>query len=344
MGLLDVNMPMLYGEGKKAFHRLQLEIIRSSNDQSIFAWGRVSDNVRIGSILADDPSSFRGCSNVELLDYDEFVRQSKQTFPGLRSMDADDGVFPVTNRGIQIRMLLHPYPESKSVFRAYLPCRVSGFSVTINLVLWNSNYYRYPHVWSKSNFGDSPEFRQVYLRYQDTLNHAVTFDIDDSGLTENGFICSNKDSEEHIRNTFMLTNANPFCLKTYSAEQGNCHFKVVFGQCFGRDWVHVEDSPLSKCARMASVASISRGPDWALSLSNSPPADVDSSGKLWIRHFHFPGSPWVVRTYRVVWERSKIEVRMDVFRDPHFRNGLDEWKVYEVEVSDFSCTWIITVT
>ncbi|KIM63845.1 hypothetical protein SCLCIDRAFT_116621, partial [Scleroderma citrinum Foug A] len=38
MGLLDVNMPMLYGEGKKAFHRLQLEIIRTSNDQSIFAW------------------------------------------------------------------------------------------------------------------------------------------------------------------------------------------------------------------------------------------------------------------------------------------------------------------
>ncbi|KIM54616.1 hypothetical protein SCLCIDRAFT_57700, partial [Scleroderma citrinum Foug A] len=38
MGLLDVNMPMLYGEGKKAFHRLQLEIIRASNDQSIFAW------------------------------------------------------------------------------------------------------------------------------------------------------------------------------------------------------------------------------------------------------------------------------------------------------------------
>ena len=39
MGLLDVNMPMLYGERKKAFHCLQLEIIRSSNDQSIFAWG-----------------------------------------------------------------------------------------------------------------------------------------------------------------------------------------------------------------------------------------------------------------------------------------------------------------
>ncbi|KIK15090.1 hypothetical protein PISMIDRAFT_115816, partial [Pisolithus microcarpus 441] len=38
MGLFGVNMPMLYGEGKMAFHRLQLEIIRMSSDQSIFAW------------------------------------------------------------------------------------------------------------------------------------------------------------------------------------------------------------------------------------------------------------------------------------------------------------------
>ncbi|KAI6041053.1 heterokaryon incompatibility protein-domain-containing protein, partial [Pisolithus marmoratus] len=39
LGLLGVHMPMLYGEGKNAFRRLQLEIIRTSNDQSIFAWG-----------------------------------------------------------------------------------------------------------------------------------------------------------------------------------------------------------------------------------------------------------------------------------------------------------------
>ncbi|KAI6135420.1 heterokaryon incompatibility protein-domain-containing protein, partial [Pisolithus croceorrhizus] len=38
MGLFGVNMPMLYGEGKKAFQRLQLEIIHISNDHSIFAW------------------------------------------------------------------------------------------------------------------------------------------------------------------------------------------------------------------------------------------------------------------------------------------------------------------
>jgi len=38
MGLFDVNMPLIYGEGQKAFYRLQLEIMKSSEDQSIFAW------------------------------------------------------------------------------------------------------------------------------------------------------------------------------------------------------------------------------------------------------------------------------------------------------------------
>ncbi|EEU46243.1 uncharacterized protein NECHADRAFT_18070, partial [Fusarium vanettenii 77-13-4] len=37
LGLFNVNMPLLYGEGTKAFRRLQQEIIRNSNDQSILA-------------------------------------------------------------------------------------------------------------------------------------------------------------------------------------------------------------------------------------------------------------------------------------------------------------------
>ena len=38
MGIFDVNMPQIYGEGKKAFMRLQHEIVKSSDDESIFAW------------------------------------------------------------------------------------------------------------------------------------------------------------------------------------------------------------------------------------------------------------------------------------------------------------------
>ena len=38
MGIFDVHMPTIYGEGDKAFIRLQEEIIKKSSDQSIFAW------------------------------------------------------------------------------------------------------------------------------------------------------------------------------------------------------------------------------------------------------------------------------------------------------------------
>ncbi|KAK3296447.1 heterokaryon incompatibility protein-domain-containing protein [Chaetomium fimeti] len=38
MGLFRVNMPLLYGEGSKAFFRLQQEIAKDTHDQSILAW------------------------------------------------------------------------------------------------------------------------------------------------------------------------------------------------------------------------------------------------------------------------------------------------------------------
>ena len=122
MGLLDVNMPMLYGEGKNAFRRLQLEIIRASNDQSIFAWGT---NVRTGSILADDPFDFRGCGKMELMGHDEFIEFIKKDVPEEELDCIEDrlGSFLVTNRGIQIWILLCPF--SCTLFQAWLPCRRS---------------------------------------------------------------------------------------------------------------------------------------------------------------------------------------------------------------------------
>ncbi|KAK0634092.1 heterokaryon incompatibility protein-domain-containing protein, partial [Immersiella caudata] len=38
LGIFGVNMPLLYGEGERAFIRLQEEIIKISDDHSIFAW------------------------------------------------------------------------------------------------------------------------------------------------------------------------------------------------------------------------------------------------------------------------------------------------------------------
>ncbi|KAH7018309.1 heterokaryon incompatibility protein-domain-containing protein [Microdochium trichocladiopsis] len=39
LGLLGINMPLLYGEGHRAFHRLQQELIRNVYDHTILAWG-----------------------------------------------------------------------------------------------------------------------------------------------------------------------------------------------------------------------------------------------------------------------------------------------------------------
>lgn len=38
MGLFNVHMPPLYGEGSKSFQRLQHEILKQSDDESILAW------------------------------------------------------------------------------------------------------------------------------------------------------------------------------------------------------------------------------------------------------------------------------------------------------------------
>ena len=327
MGLLDVNMPMLYGEGKKAFHRLQLEIIRSSNDQSIFAWGCYTGNVGIGSILADDPSDFEDCSSMVLLNHDELIKE----FPELSSTNTDHfDVFPITNRGIHVWMLSRRYRDSNTVFKAYLPCRNEYKDLaSIDLVLWNSNHYRYPSTWHAA-LEDSPaEFRQVYLRYQDTPNHAVTFEIDDSEIVENGFTRSLANPKSLTGTTFTLTNANPFCVKTYSQERSNSRFKVVFGQCFGLEWVHLDDYSLGIIPCINEV-SIARGPDWAMSMA--APSENYSNCRLWIHHFRLPESTWIMRTYR---EKSKIRLRMEVVLGSHFQNGLDEWNVYNVEVSDF---------
>ncbi|KAI2467396.1 heterokaryon incompatibility protein-domain-containing protein [Annulohypoxylon bovei var. microspora] len=51
LGIFKVNMPLIYGEGSKAFIRLQEEITKQSNDDSILAWG----------LFARHPSFFANC-------------------------------------------------------------------------------------------------------------------------------------------------------------------------------------------------------------------------------------------------------------------------------------------
>ncbi|KAI0364780.1 hypothetical protein BV20DRAFT_982971 [Pilatotrama ljubarskyi] len=72
MGLFGVHMPTIYGEGRKAFIRLQQEIVRTIPDQSLFVWGPavrfVERTLKAGfrtlgeadMLLALSPSAFVG--------------------------------------------------------------------------------------------------------------------------------------------------------------------------------------------------------------------------------------------------------------------------------------------
>ncbi|KAI1739137.1 heterokaryon incompatibility protein-domain-containing protein [Xylaria scruposa] len=61
LGIFDVHMPLLYGEGERAFTRLQEEIIRVSEDRSIFAW---TDH----DIISESPCSFLARSPANFAD------------------------------------------------------------------------------------------------------------------------------------------------------------------------------------------------------------------------------------------------------------------------------------
>lgn len=59
LGIFDVNMPLLYGEGEKAFIRLQEQILSQSDDETIFAWHEEPSDKALWGLLAARPSCFR---------------------------------------------------------------------------------------------------------------------------------------------------------------------------------------------------------------------------------------------------------------------------------------------
>ncbi|KAK4445788.1 hypothetical protein QBC34DRAFT_412667 [Podospora aff. communis PSN243] len=72
VGLFDINLPLFYGEGRsRAFLRLQEEILKTTNDQSLFAWTSIpNDNAdpdKLHGLFAQSPANFRHSSNMQPL-------------------------------------------------------------------------------------------------------------------------------------------------------------------------------------------------------------------------------------------------------------------------------------
>lgn len=193
MGLLNVNMPMLYGEGKKAFLRLQQEIIRQSSDQSIFAWKPTDETPQTRGMLADDPSLFRDCHDIIQIPSGEFYLKLSD-FWGVRVTNEVDkflrrtGYLPsllsffrqrtiempahhvsiVTNLGIQMQLPLRRYPGCPIVLQVVLACRNEGSSglITVDVVPWRSRCYRYTGEIRSPPLPDSHRRSQLILSHE----------------------------------------------------------------------------------------------------------------------------------------------------------------------------------
>lgn len=133
LGIFDVNMPLIYGEGRKAFLRLQEEIVRRSRDQSIFAW-RTPEYMSIHStvgLFASSPRLFQHSGRVEALSY------SSGTEP-----------FILTNNGIQFKTrLLRDHRRQEPYYIMELNCnatsvgsgRMHSVCLTLELVAKSSS-------------------------------------------------------------------------------------------------------------------------------------------------------------------------------------------------------------
>ncbi|KAI1407949.1 HET-domain-containing protein [Hypoxylon sp. FL1857] len=107
MGIFSVNMPMLYGEGaEKAFLRLQEEIMKDSDDQSLFAWVKPNSSPdAMEGLLASNPSCFSDSST--FVPYQDFEPRAPYTS---------------TNRGLRIDLRLTELANGEYV--AALDCPV----------------------------------------------------------------------------------------------------------------------------------------------------------------------------------------------------------------------------
>ncbi|KAF2674011.1 HET-domain-containing protein [Microthyrium microscopicum] len=111
MGLFNVHIPLLYGEGgENAFTRLQEELLKTSDDQSLLAWDSGSDmkTSEMHGLLARSPQDFR----------------NSRDFVGFSRLDVSSPP-TMTNKGIRLttQMITCLNGPNTWAFWAILDCR-----------------------------------------------------------------------------------------------------------------------------------------------------------------------------------------------------------------------------
>ncbi|KAI5997737.1 heterokaryon incompatibility protein-domain-containing protein [Pisolithus marmoratus] len=137
LGLFGVHMPIMYGEGEKAFQRLQVEILRVYGDHSIFAWNPKGQFRQVGSTLASSPSHFRGCHDVEKVEVDQLVDEI---------IKSHQSGFDIPRR---ISSRLPCLKSRRHALRARLAIfRDTNSRIGLQRLLWKPDHYRLEIFWA----------------------------------------------------------------------------------------------------------------------------------------------------------------------------------------------------
>lgn len=112
LGLFDINMPLLYGEGaRKAFIRLQEEILKETDDHSLLCWTVPESSYSawtLQSVFATSPDNFAQSRDIKGHLFDSGIPSA------------------VTNRGLQVRLNLtrRLYDESSHLYHKNVACSI----------------------------------------------------------------------------------------------------------------------------------------------------------------------------------------------------------------------------
>lgn len=140
LGLFGVHMPLLYGEGKRnAFVRLQLEIMRTSPDHTIFAWehedeGSSPFTLARHSMLAGSPTCFQSTGRSRPARPPATWSRSDRKTRGLRNQELlwpRPQTFAMTNLGLEINLPIIPYAKFPARHRSCSieePCALAVLS------------------------------------------------------------------------------------------------------------------------------------------------------------------------------------------------------------------------
>ena len=188
LGIFDINITMQYGEGDKAFVRLQREIMRTTNDLSLLAWNfapqspgqiaccetnsgypykpNLTNNMKKivdADFFAPLPSCFAGSRDIHFLDL----------FAGNTRIEERNGMLKLSAPIVRARTVDGTLGFPAEYHLAFLPCTVKGAPFSVLALLFR-HFDPMPgrdyHNWDSTS---AHNFRSIRCMFSEGLSTAL---------------------------------------------------------------------------------------------------------------------------------------------------------------------------